>query len=51
MEWNGASIESWLLIIGALVLAFSLVLWENKRCHIPRVNHLLTLKKKLLEQE
>ncbi len=45
----GASLEKWLLIIGAYTLAFILVYYERKHCHIPRKEKLLKLKKKLIE--
>ena len=44
---RGAGIESWLLMITAFTLSFFLVNWERKKCHIPRMQHLLNLKEKL----
>lgn len=46
---KGASVESWLLISGAFVLAFFLVNWEKSYCHEPRKKHLEALRKKLIE--
>lgn len=46
----GASLEKWLLIGGAYILAFFLIRWERKRMHFPRKERLLALKKKLTEE-
>lgn len=46
---KGASVESWLLISGAFVLAYFLVNWERNYCHIPRKRYLEALKQKLME--
>lgn len=45
----GASLEKWLLFIGAYTLSFILVYYERKHCHIPRKEKLLKLRKKLQE--
>lgn len=45
----GASLEKWLLVIGAFILAFILVYYERKVCHIPRKEKLIKLRKKLME--
>ncbi len=50
MFYFGASLEKWLLIIGMFALAFFLVRWERKACHIPRKRKLVAMKHKLLEQ-
>lgn len=50
MIYFGASIEKWLLIIGLYILAFFLVNWERRHCHIPRKEHLEMLKRKLTEE-
>ncbi len=49
MIYFGASIEKWLLIMGFYILAFLLIRWERKTCHVPRKNRLVALKKKILE--
>ena len=49
MMYFGASIEKWLLIIGMFALAFILIRWERKACHIPRKKRLEGLRKKILE--
>lgn len=43
----GAASEKWLLVIGAFVLAFFLVYYERKVCHIPRREKLIKLRDKL----
>lgn len=45
----GASTEKWLLVSGALVLAFILVYYERKKSHIPRKEKLKTLRDTLSE--
>ncbi|SNT24823.1 hypothetical protein SAMN05421640_2939 [Ekhidna lutea] len=49
MLYFGASMEKWLFMIGMFALAFFLVRWERKACHVPRQRNLLALKRKLLE--
>jgi len=49
MIFKGASVESWLLISGAFVLAYFLVNWEKSHCHEPRKKHLEALREKLVE--
>lgn len=46
----GDTPEKWLLIGGMYLLAFVLIQWERKKMHIPRKNHLLLLKKKLMDE-
>ncbi|GAB4239520.1 MAG: hypothetical protein Tsb0034_15600 [Ekhidna sp.] len=46
---QGASLEKWLLIIASYTLAFLLVRWEKRKCHIPRRENLVKLKRKLME--
>lgn len=46
----GASWEKWVLIIGMYVLAFFLIRWERRNCHIPRKESLEGLKRKLTEE-
>jgi len=50
MLYFGASLERWLLIIGLYTLAFFLIQWERKKCHIPRKERLLALKRRLLDE-
>lgn len=50
MIYFDASLEKWLLTIGMFALAFFLVRWERKVCHIPRQRNLLSLKRKLMEE-
>lgn len=50
MIYNGASLEKWLIVIFAYALGTFLVAWERKKCHIPRVNHLIALKDKLIRE-
>ena len=50
MIYFGASLEKWLLIIGLYTLAFFLIQWERRKCHIPRRESLLSLRKKLIEE-
>ncbi|MEP1097165.1 MAG: hypothetical protein ABJG78_18770 [Cyclobacteriaceae bacterium] len=49
MIFKGASVESWLLISGAFVLAYFLVNWEKSHCHEPRKRHLESLRQKLMD--
>lgn len=49
MIFKGASVESWLLISGALALGYFLVNWEKSHCHEPRKKHLEGLREKLVE--
>ncbi len=46
----GASWEKWLLIGGAYLLAFILIRWERRNCHIPRKESLESMKRKLMEE-
>ena len=50
MSVLGASLEKWLLVLGAYVLAFILVYYERKVCHIPRKERLIKLREKLSEE-
>ena len=49
MSVQGASLEKWILVIGAYILAFVLVYFERKVCHIPRKQKLIKLRQKLQE--
>ena len=49
MSILGASLEKWLLIIGAYTLSFILIYYERRVCHIPRREKLIRLKQKLNE--
>ena len=49
MSIQGASLEKWILVIGAYSLAFILVYFERKVCHIPRKQKLIKLREKLYE--
>ncbi|MEO9870998.1 hypothetical protein [Ekhidna sp.] len=46
----GAPLDKWLLIGGMYLLAFILIQWERKSMHLPRKEHLLALKRKLMEE-
>jgi hypothetical protein len=48
--FSGASLEKWLIMTGAFILSFFLVRFEQKACNIPRINQLLALRKKLIEE-
>jgi len=50
MFFAGVSLEKFLWITGAFILAFFLIYWERKRCHIPRKKKLQQLKDKLLDK-
>jgi len=45
----GASMEKWVLMMGALSLAFIIIYYERKVCHFPRKEKLLKLRAKLQE--
>ena len=47
----GASIDKWFLVGGMYGLAFTLVLLERKKMHLPRKAHLLSMRRKLVEDE
>ena len=49
MSILGAPLEKWLLVTGAYLLAFILIYYERRVCHIPRKEKLIRLKKKLKE--
>ncbi len=49
MIYQEASLEKWLLIIGAFLLGSYVANWEIKKCHIPRKRHLESLREKLVE--
>lgn len=46
---RGASLEKWLMILSMYALAFFLIRWERRNCHIPRKEQLEKLKEKLQE--
>lgn len=50
MIYKEASIQEWLLVLGAFVLAFSLGNWEIRKVHIPKRKHLEVLRDKLKEE-
>jgi sterol desaturase/sphingolipid hydroxylase (fatty acid hydroxylase superfamily) len=45
----GASLEKWLLVVGAYVVAFFIVYYERRVYHIPRKEKLINLRNKLCE--
>lgn len=47
MIYQGASLNKWLLMMGAFALSYTLILIERKKMHLPRKRRLETLRDKL----
>jgi hypothetical protein len=47
---ESAGWEKWIITTGALLFALYLSRWEQKSCNMPRKEHLLNLKNKLIEE-